>query len=97
MCIQVQIWDRKRRVPNHLYRDPLATLFEEFDADGDGSLTVDEILNALKSEGVEITRKQVEAFMKTADSNENKTIELHEFSRFVFSLADQDAHKKLDS
>jgi hypothetical protein len=58
LASRLQIWDRKRRVPNHLYRDPLATLFEEFDADCDGSLTVDEILNALKSEGVEITREQ---------------------------------------
>ena len=54
----MQIWDRKRRVPNHLYRDPLAVLFEEFDADADGHLTVDEIKNALNSEGVDITRAQ---------------------------------------
>jgi hypothetical protein len=40
-------------------------------------------------------RAQVEAFMSTADTNDNDTIELHEFSRFVFTLADADSHKNL--
>ena len=38
---------------------------------------------------------QVEAFVSAADSNQNSLIELHEFSRFVFKLADEDAHEDI--
>lgn len=44
----LQIWERRRRIPSQVYNDPLSQLFTEFDADGDGHLTAQEISDALR-------------------------------------------------
>lgn len=82
-----QIWDRRRRIPSSLYKDPLAKLFEQFDADQDGSLTAEEITTALNSRGVEISTEDVKEFIRLADKNDNEQIEKAEFAPFVFALA----------
>ena len=87
MLRRLQIWDRKKHVPNNLYKDPLVTLFEDFDYDKDGRLTVDEITSALQSEGVQITREQVKGFVEAVDANENAVVDKHEFSRLIFEMA----------
>lgn len=43
----MQIWERRRRIPSTIYNDPLLKMFNEFDADGDGHLTAQEIADAL--------------------------------------------------
>lgn len=43
----MQIWERQRRIPSTTYTDPLGKLFNEFDVDGDGHLTAQEIADAL--------------------------------------------------
>ena len=83
----LQIWDRRRRIPSSLYKDPLAKLFEQFDADHDGSLTAEEITTALNSRGVEISTDDVKEFIRMADKNNNEQIEKAEFEPFVFALA----------
>ena len=39
----LQIWERRRRIPSTLYQDPLQHVFDEFDEDGDGTLSADEV------------------------------------------------------
>jgi Ca2+-binding EF-hand superfamily protein len=85
-----QIWDRHRHVPPSIYRNPLTNLFDEFDVDGDGHLTVTEIESALVSRGVQIHADQLSAFIKAADLNQNEQIERDEFEPFLYALADAD-------
>jgi hypothetical protein len=60
----VQIWERRRRIPSTTYNDPLDHIFTEFDEDGDGHLTSEEIATALKSRNVEITPDQIKEFIR---------------------------------
>ena len=65
MC---QVWERRRRIPSQTYNDPLDHIFTEFDSDGDGHLTAEEIASALQSRGVKATPDLVQEFIngKTA-------------------------------
>jgi Ca2+-binding EF-hand superfamily protein len=60
----MQIWERRRRIPSTTYNDPLDHIFTEFDEDGDGHLTSEEIATALKSRNVEITPDQIKEFIR---------------------------------
>jgi Ca2+-binding EF-hand superfamily protein len=70
-----------------VYKDPLSKLFDDFDADSDGSLTAGEITNALRSRGVQITAADVKDFISLVDRNENEKVEKEEFGNLVFALA----------
>jgi Ca2+-binding EF-hand superfamily protein len=63
LCTCGQVWERRRRIPSQTYNDPLDHIFTEFDSDGDGHLTADEIAIALQSRGVEATPEAVQAFI----------------------------------
>lgn len=60
----VQIWERRRRIPSTTYNDPLDHIFTEFDRDGDGHLTSEEVAGALRSRSVEVTPDQVMEFIR---------------------------------
>jgi Ca2+-binding EF-hand superfamily protein len=60
----MQIWERRRRIPSTTYNDPLDHIFTEFDEDGDGHLTSEEIATALKSRNVDITPEQIKEFIR---------------------------------
>jgi Ca2+-binding EF-hand superfamily protein len=60
----MQIWERRRRIPSTTYNDPLDHIFTEFDEDGDGHLTSEEIASALKSRNVDITPEQIKEFIR---------------------------------
>lgn len=81
------IWERRRRIPSTTYNDPLDHIFTEFDENGDGHLTAEEIARALRSRGVEATPEQVQLYIEATDSNENGTVERSEFADFVFHMA----------
>lgn len=84
------IWERRRRIPSQTYNDPLDHIFTEFDADGDGHLTAEEVASALKSRGVEADAKVVQAFIDAVDSDSNGTVERNEFASFIFHMANAD-------
>eukprot|EP00878_Enallax_costatus_P014356 GHUV01015016.1.p1 GENE.GHUV01015016.1~~GHUV01015016.1.p1 ORF type:complete len:174 (+),score=44.41 GHUV01015016.1:82-603(+) len=81
------IWERRRRIPSTTYNDPLAHIFSEFDKDGDGHLTSEEIAEALNSRNVEITPEQIREFIRAADDNNNGTVERAEFPQLIFHMA----------
>ena len=62
MCC-VQIWERRRRIPSTTYNDPLDHIFTEFDEDGDGHLTAEEVTKALRSRGVQADVKTVQGYI----------------------------------
>eukprot|EP00882_Tetradesmus_deserticola_P031377 GHRQ01035479.1.p1 GENE.GHRQ01035479.1~~GHRQ01035479.1.p1 ORF type:complete len:126 (-),score=46.12 GHRQ01035479.1:631-1008(-) len=85
--VTAQIWERRRRIPSTTYNDPLAHIFSEFDKDGDGHLTSEEIAEALNSRNVEITPEQIREFIRAADDNNNGTVERAEFPQLIFHMA----------
>lgn len=58
-----QIWERRRRIPSTTYNDPLDHIFAEFDEDGDGHLTAEEVAKALQSRGVQADAATVQHFI----------------------------------
>jgi len=66
ICVicHTQVWERRRRIPSTTYNDPLDHIFTEFDEDGDGHLTAEEISKALRSRGVEATPDQVQLYIQ---------------------------------
>ena len=83
----MQVWDCRRRLPPSLYCNPLNALFDEFDANGNGSLTADVIHSVLHSKGVDITKEQVRKFIDSADVNGDRHIHKDEFENFLYGLA----------
>lgn len=84
------IWERRRRIPSTTYNDPLDHIFTEFDEDGDGHLTADEVAKALQSRGVQADAATVQHFIDAADANSNGQVERQEFASFIFHLAQAD-------
>lgn len=86
------VWERRRRIPSQTYNDPLDHIFTEFDEDGDGHLTADEIASALQSRGVQADTHQIQDFIDAIDLDHNGTVERSEFADFIFHLAVADLH-----
>jgi len=71
-------------IANQLTEDEienLRALFEQFDKDGDGQITVQELWEAFESEGVDRKdlEKQVQEIMNGIDLDGSQTIDFHEF------------------
>lgn len=84
------IWERKRRIPSTTYNDPLQHLFNEFDLDNDGCLTAAEVAAALQQRNVEVTEEVVQRYIDEIDTNNNGTVERHEWEHFIFHMASVD-------
>ncbi|CAN0908034.1 Probable calcium-binding protein CML17 [Linum grandiflorum] len=61
----------------------LREIFRSFDRDSDGSLTQLELGSLLRSLGINPSRDQLDALIKTADTNSNGTVEFSEFLALV--------------
>ncbi|XP_077393393.1 calcium-binding protein 5-like isoform X2 [Festucalex cinctus] len=62
----------------------LKEAFIEFDLDGDGSITSDELKRAmLKLLGEQTSKKEIEAVVKEADDNGDGTVDFEEFVRMM--------------
>lgn len=57
------VWERRKRIPSTSYNDPLRRIFTEFDKDGDGHLTADEVASALQSRGVQLTGQVAQKYI----------------------------------
>lgn len=85
-----QQWLIRRKVPKTVFNDPLDKLFEEFDSDGNGSINLAELVQALQSRSVQITEEQAQELLKSADTNCDGSIDREEFKTMIFTLARQD-------
>lgn len=91
-----QVWERRRRIPSQTYNDPLDHIFTEFDEDGDGHLTADEIASALQSRGVQADTHQIQDFIDGASHHHQRCCwALHLLSFSFFTLEDLDARRSL--
>ncbi|XP_072298596.1 calcium-binding protein 5b [Eucyclogobius newberryi] len=62
----------------------LKDAFKEFDIDGDGSITIDELRQAmLKLMGEHTNRKEIEAVVREADNDGDGTVDFEEFVRMM--------------
>lgn len=60
------VWERRKRIPSTSYNDPLRRIFVEFDKDGDGHLSADEVASALQSRGVQLTGEVAQKYIDGA-------------------------------
>ena len=63
--------------------DSVSKAFDEFDADGDGSISVDELCAALRALGQESSEAEVAALVAAYDENDNGVIDFDEFCMLV--------------
>ncbi|XP_056144125.1 calcium-binding protein 5b isoform X1 [Lampris incognitus] len=62
----------------------LKDAFKEFDMDGDGSITSDELRHAMtKLLGEQTTKTEIEAVVREADNNGDGTVDFEEFVRMM--------------
>ncbi|XP_048064225.1 calcium-binding protein 5b [Megalobrama amblycephala] len=62
----------------------LKDAFKEFDMDGDGSITTEELRHAmLKLLGENTNRKEIEAVVREADNNGDGTVDFEEFVKMM--------------
>ena len=64
--------------------------FNSFDADGDGTISAEELSEVLRSMGDEVTEEEVRKVINTFDIDKNGTIE---FNEFLIMMAQKEACK----
>jgi Ca2+-binding EF-hand superfamily protein len=63
--------------------DEITKVFKEFDADGDGRLTLTELMNVLKKSGKSASKFEMKMLMNQADKDRNGVITLDEFIAYM--------------
>ncbi|CAN1256596.1 Probable calcium-binding protein CML17 [Linum perenne] len=72
----------------------LREIFRSFDRDSDGSLTQLELGSLLRSLGLNPSPDQLDALIKTADTNSNGTVEFSEFLALVAPDLEEEEREK---
>ena len=60
--------------------------FKSIDTNGDGQLTVDELVNATHTVGKDWPRSRIEYIVAMLDKNDDQKLDLHEFKRCLAYL-----------
>ena len=60
-------------------------MFKEFDHNGNGVVTVDELAAMVASLQISCERKYLQALLNTLDTNKNGCLEFEEFVNFVIN------------
>jgi arsenite methyltransferase len=68
--------------------DEFKEVFDLFDADGNGSLSRDELANVMRSLGMNPTNEDLEAIFIKADADLNDVIDFSEFSQWIANKVD---------
>lgn len=83
----------RQRIPSGQYADPLGHIFDEFDKDRSGTLSAEEVAEALRSRNVNITDKQAEMFIDAVDFQRH-AITKDEFRELIMHMAAADLHSR---
>jgi Ca2+-binding EF-hand superfamily protein len=67
------------RNDSNLYRK----IFNDFDLNGSGSLTIDEVTNLIAKLRISVERKYIYPFFKIVDANNSGAIEFEEFCEYL--------------
>lgn len=90
-CVQILA---RSQIPSQQYNDPLMHIFDEVDADGDGSLSAHEVAEALRSRDVRITDEEAAMFIDVVDLNHSHKVERSEFRDLILHMAAADLHMR---
>ncbi|GMH33075.1 hypothetical protein BSKO_00909 [Bryopsis sp. KO-2023] len=86
------VTERRKHIPSPSNQDPLLRLFDEFDWDHDGQLTVEEVCKALRSRQIEITEDQAKFFIDAVASYKEKAsprlASRNQFPKLVLHMAE---------
>ena len=72
------MWDLSRQNPDFLKK-----IFNDFDLNQSGHLTIDEVTNLIAKLKISVERKYVYPFFKVVDANNSGGIELDEFVAYI--------------
>ena len=61
----------------------LRKIFKDFDANGSGAITIDELMGMLAKLGISVERKYVNGILKELDQNKTGMLEFEEFTTFL--------------
>ena len=67
------------RMKDNGSEDELVEAFKVFDRDGDGSVSVDELMTIMTMLGERLTREEVETMIRDADKDEDGELNFEEF------------------
>lgn len=73
-----RVWDLSRQNPDFLKK-----IFNDFDLNQSGHLTIDEVTNLIAKLKISVERKYVYPFFKVVDANNSGGIELDEFTAYI--------------
>lgn len=76
--VKSRVWDLSRRDPNLLRK-----IFNDFDLNQSGHLTIDEVTNLIAKLKISVERKFVYPFFKVVDENNSGGIEFNEFEAYI--------------
>ena len=74
----------------HFYLVRLQTIFKEIDADGSGSIGVDELKSAFGRVGFHLTDREVLSLLADVDKDNSESVDFSEFCNFFCSLPSPD-------
>jgi len=63
----------------------LRKIFQQFDLNESGSITMDELAGLLAKLGISVERKYLVAMIEVLDSNKSGAIEFEEFANFLIN------------
>ena len=84
------MWELARQNPQFLNK-----IFNDFDLNQSGHLTIDEITNLIAKLKISVERKFVYPFFKVVDANNSGGIEYEEFEQYILGGAQWAYHDKL--
>jgi len=61
----------------------LRKIFKDFDVNGNGAITMDEMMAMLAKLGISVDRKYITAMMRELDANKSGMLEFEEFQTFL--------------
>jgi Ca2+-binding EF-hand superfamily protein len=76
--VKSRVWELARRDPAFLQK-----IFNDFDLNHSGHLTIDEVTNLIAKLKISVERKYVYPFFKVVDVNNSGGIEFEEFERYI--------------
>ena len=76
--VKARVWELSRQNPQFLQK-----IFNDFDLNQSGHLTIDEITNLIAKLKISVERKFVYPFFKVVDANNSGGIEFEEFEAYI--------------
>ena len=73
---------------------PCRQLFEHFDADGSGTISLEELQQVASSWSEPLTNQELTSLMKEVDTNKDGEIDYGEFRQFILGLSSFDKHHR---